>query len=155
MSFLRSTVLSLALLVSCAHSEPVWHGDTAFNQSERDTIETANVFMAANLSKDPYEIVWDAPHVRFCGGEHQIIRGGGGLNPLVDNGLWVPSQKCIYLDPTAKPLVTTVAHEIGHSYGLKHLPADVPGIMNPVTGPFVWTDADEVACIVWLVCPPQ
>jgi hypothetical protein len=81
--------------------------------------------------------------------------GGGGAGPTLPihfqvaaapfNGLYDASSGQIYIndDLAGEELEITIAHEIGHSFGLVHIPTNVrPSLMNPANLTVLPTAAD-------------
>jgi hypothetical protein len=81
--------------------------------------------------------------------------GGGGGGPTLPihfqvaaapfNGLYDAPSGQIYIndDLTGDELAITIAHEIGHSFGLVHIPTNVrPSLMNPANLTVLPTAAD-------------
>ncbi len=152
-------ILIAALAVAgCGSQEMPLHGDVAFSASERADIERGNAFIAERLGQEPYDIVWDLPHpsdpssvgelviVRGC--SRPTFSGTGDVNAHVEIA---PDE--LVASGSTEDLAVIAAHEFGHTRRLGHLPADVPGLMNPSSEhSLVWTDADQAQCLADAIC---
>ncbi len=145
-------VMALGLVGCGPHPDPL-HGDVTFTADEREAIERGNVWMAERVGRAPYDIVWDLPHPSDPGGDARlvIVRGvecsdcGGRTNPYAH----------VELAPADSDRMAMIAaHEFGHTWGLRHLPDDVAGIMNPTPWliGMTWTPADQAQCVADGVC---
>lgn len=155
----RWIVLGVGLvLAGCSTNTQPLRGDVAFSADERDAIERGNVFVAERLGVEPYDIVWDLPHpadpssvgelviVRGC--SRQTFSGTGDVNGHVEI-----SPDALASSGSTEDLAVIAAHEFGHTRRLQHLPADVPGLMNPSTEhALIWTAADQAQCMADRVC---
>lgn len=140
-------VVALSLLVGC--SPGPWRASESFTADEREAVVAGEKWITERTGRETLGVVFDIPDGEDATGRVILKRHGsggcvcvGGIGAIVADNIPPPA------------LAWVVAHEIGHSEGLKH--HDAPGLMVPTFSNddvAVWTAEDQAACVRDGVCP--